>query len=62
VGQAVIKIEKIIPEPTAILREGLIVLGGVLIAAWILSKFPALQSFVASNSVTVKNNDGTILY
>jgi ABC-type transporter Mla subunit MlaD len=57
-----VKLDKIIPEPTAVLREGLIVLGGVLIAAWILSKFPALQSFVASNSVTVKKDDGTILY
>jgi hypothetical protein len=50
------KIDKIIPEPTAVLREAIIVLGGVL------SKFPALQSFVASNSVTVKKDDGTILY
>jgi len=56
------KLEKIIPEPTAILREGLIVLGGVLIAAWVLSKFPSLQQFVASNSVTVKNSDGATLW
>jgi len=56
------KLDKIIPEPTAVLREAIIVLGGVLIAAWVLSKFPALQSFVASNSVTVKKDDGTILY
>jgi hypothetical protein len=57
-----VKLDKIIPDPSAILREGIIVLGGVLLAAWVLSKFPALQSFVASNSVTVKKDDGTILY
>lgn len=55
-------LQKIIPEPTAIAREAIIVLGGVLIAAWVLSKFPALQSFVASNSVTVKNSDGATLW
>lgn len=55
-------IKKIIPEPTAILREGLIVLGGVLIVAHILSKFPTLQSFVQSNSVTVKDGDGNTLW
>jgi hypothetical protein len=43
-------------------REALIVLGGVLIAAWVLSKFPALQQFVASNSVTVKDGNGNTLW
>jgi hypothetical protein len=56
------KLDKIIPEPTAILREGIIVLGGLLLAAWVLSKFPALQQFVVSNSLTVKNGDGNVLY
>jgi len=57
-----VDMKKIIPAPESVLREGLIVLGGVLIAAWILSKFPALQSFVASNSITVKNGDGNVMY
>ncbi len=56
------KLDKVIPEPTAVVREAIIVLGGVLIAAWVLSKFPALQSFVASNSVTVKNDQGAVLF
>lgn len=56
------QLSKIIPEPTEIAREALIVLGGVLIAAYILSKFPALQKFVASNSVTVKSDDGATLW
>jgi hypothetical protein len=55
-------IKKIIPEPTAVLREGIIVLGGLLIAAWVLSKFPTLQQFVVSNSLTVKNDNGATLY
>jgi hypothetical protein len=57
-----VKLDKIIPEPTAIAREAIIVLGGVLIAAWILSKFPALQSFVAANSITVKSDQGSTLW
>jgi len=55
-------LKKIVPAPEAVLREGLIVLGGVLIAAYILSKFPTLQQFVTSNSVTVKDGNGNVLY
>jgi hypothetical protein len=57
-----VDVKKIIPAPEAVLREGLIVLGGLLIAAYILSKFPALQQFVTSNSVTVKDPNGNVLY
>lgn len=57
-----VDVKKIIPAPEAVLREGLIVLGGLLIAAWVLSKFPALQQFVTSNSLTVKNGDGNVMY
>jgi hypothetical protein len=45
-----------------VLREGLIVLGGVLIAAYILSRFPAAQRFVSANSITVKSGDGSVLW
>lgn len=55
-------IPKIIPPPVAVLREGLIVLGGLLLAAYILSKFPNLQKFVVSNSITVKDSAGDVLY
>lgn len=54
--------KEIIPAPTAVLREGLIVLGGVLIAAYVLSKFPKLQSFVQNSSITVKDAKGGSLY
>ncbi len=55
-------LKKIIPSAPEIGREALIVLGGVLIAAWILSKFPALQKFVSDNSVTVKDSNGKSLF
>lgn len=51
------KIKEIIPPPVAVMREGLIVLGGILIAAFIISRFPALKSFVVDNSVTLKDGD-----
>jgi hypothetical protein len=57
-----IDLKKIIPTGPEVLREALIVLGGVLVAAWVLSKFPTLQQFVASNSVTVKDGNGNTLW
>lgn len=57
-----IPIKEIIPPPVAVLREGLIVLGGVLLAAYVISRFPAVQKFVMANSVTVKTEDGQVLY
>lgn len=57
-----IPLKEILPPPTAVLREGLIVLGGVLLAAYVISRFPAVQKFVMANSVTVKTEDGQVLY
>lgn len=55
-------LKEIIPKPEAMLREGVIVLAGVLLAAFVLSRFPKLQAFVANNSVTVKDPSGNVLY
>ena len=55
-------LKKIIPPPTAVLREGLIVLGGVLLAAFVISRFPAVQKFVMANSVTIKAEDGQVIF
>lgn len=55
-------LSKIIPTGPEVAREALIVLAGVLIAALILSRFPALQKFVSQNSLTVKADDGSILF
>lgn len=55
-------LKNIIPTGPQVAREALIVLGGVLIAAFILSRFPKLQAFVSQNSLTVKDGQGNILY
>lgn len=46
--------KKIVPTVPEVMREALIVLGGVLIASWVLSRFPAVKAFVTSNSVTIE--------
>ncbi|WP_314434603.1 hypothetical protein [Massilia timonae] len=55
-------LKKVIPEPTAVLREGIIVLGGILLAAFVISRFPSLKTWVSDNSVTVKDGDGNTLW
>jgi hypothetical protein len=55
-------LKQIVPPPVAVLREGLIVLGGVLIAAYVISRFPSVQKFVMANSVTVKTDDGQVVW
>lgn len=57
-----IDIKKIVPPPTAVLREALIVLGGVLIAAWVISRFPALKKFVSDASITVNDSQGNNIW
>jgi hypothetical protein len=53
---------KIIPPPTAIVREGVIVLGGLLLAAFVLSRFPRLRDWVTAQSITVTDPNKNILY
>jgi hypothetical protein len=55
-------IKPFLPTGKEVIREGLIVLAGVLIAAAILSRFPKLQAFVANNSITVKSDTGDNLF
>lgn len=54
--------KQIIPTVPQVLREGLIVLGGVLIAAWTISRFPSLKKFVTDQSITVKDGNGNTIY
>jgi hypothetical protein len=54
--------KRYIPTAPEVVREGLIMLGSILIAAWIISRFPSVRAFVATNSVTVKDQNGTVLY
>lgn len=55
-------VKAVIPTPTAVVREGIIVLGGVLIAAYVISRFPALKKFVASASITVDDKQGNNIW
>lgn len=55
-------IKEMLPTPERLVMEVIIVAGGVLGAAWLISKFPKLQAFVQANSVTVKNSQGDVLY
>jgi hypothetical protein len=45
--------KQIMPTVPEVLREALVVLGGVLIASYVLSNFPTLKQFVTANSVTL---------
>lgn len=51
-----------IPTPAELSREVLIVLVGLVGAAFILSRFPALRDFVTGNSLTVKDQAGNTLF
>jgi len=55
-------LKKVIPTPTAIISEGIIVLGGILLAAFVISRFPSLKTWVSDNSVTVKDGAGNTLW
>lgn len=46
-------LKNIIPTAPEVLREALIVLGGVLIASYVLSRVPSLKQLVTANSVTI---------
>jgi len=56
------KLPNFVPTPPEMGREIIIVLVGVLGAAFILSRFPKLQAFVSANSVTVKDGGGQTIW
>ena len=41
---------KIMPKPEAFAREALILIGGALLAAFILSRFPKVKAYIDSNT------------
>ncbi len=55
-------LREILPTPQRLALEVLIVAGGVLGAAFLISRFPALQKFVQQNSVVVKDGDGKVIF
>lgn len=40
----------ILPKPEAYLREAIILIGGALLAAFILSRFPAVKAYIDTNT------------
>lgn len=54
-------LKNVIPAPSEVVREGLIVLGGLLLAAWIISKFPKVQTFVQNSSINLKDGNGNTI-
>lgn len=55
-------IKKVIPAWHLVAREGLIVLGGIALAAFVISRFPRFQKFVQDNSITLKDSSGNIIF
>ncbi|MBY4945074.1 hypothetical protein K6V92_00350 [Cupriavidus respiraculi] len=56
-------VRSILPTPAEIGRETLIVIGGIICAAVILSRFPALKEWIANQgTVTLKDEQGRILW
>ncbi len=55
-------LREMIPGPERIVFEVLVVTAGVLGAAFLISRFPAIQRFVQNSSVTVKSTAGEILF
>ena len=60
--ELLLNLKSIIPTGPQVAREALIVLGGLLVAAFILSRFPKLQKFVTQNSLTIKDDKGNTIY
>jgi hypothetical protein len=56
------KLPDLIPTPTRVVQEGIIVLGGILLAAFVLSRFPRLRDWVAGQSITIKDPQGRTLF
>jgi hypothetical protein len=53
---------KIIPSVPEVGREAVTVLAGLLIAAFILSRFPKIAAFVSGQSITIKNSNGNSIF
>jgi hypothetical protein len=52
----------LIPTVPQVTKEGLQILGGLLLAAFILSRFPKLRDWAAGQSISVKDSNNKILY
>lgn len=55
-------IKKIVPSGPEVLREALIVLGGVIIASLVISRIPWLKNLVSGASITVNDSKGNNIW
>jgi hypothetical protein len=55
-------IKKIVPSGPEVLREALIVLGGVIIASLVISRIPWMKSLVSGASITVNDSKGNNIW
>jgi hypothetical protein len=55
-------IKAYIPTAPEIVRESIVAVFGVLLAAFVISRVPALRHFVQQNSLVVKDQSGNVLY
>lgn len=55
-------LKKVLPEPSAIVREAIIVIGGLALAAFVISRIPQLQRFIQNQSITLKDQRGEVLF
>jgi hypothetical protein len=56
------KLVSVIPTMPELAKSTLITLGGVLLAAFILSRFPKIRDFVAGQSISVKDGAKTLYF
>jgi hypothetical protein len=55
-------ISEFIPSGKVVVRETIVVLASILIAAWVISRFPKVKAFVKANSVTVNDQTGNTIF
>jgi hypothetical protein len=53
---------KIVPKLPEVAHSTIVTLAGVLLAAFILSRFPKVRDFVAGQSIRVTDNSNNTLY
>lgn len=55
-------LKNFVPTLPEISKEALTVLAGLLIASYLISRFPAVQRFVASSSITLRDGNDRVLF
>ena len=53
---------KYLPPTSDVIKDGILALTSIVIAAFIISRVPAIRKFILSNSLTVNDTQGNVLY